>query len=169
MKCPKCGRENDEFLGKCESCGADLERPLESDIPQSPPSYGAARDDSSPIEEKPAAIPGPAPSCCGGSAPRPAYKASGSTNQYATISAIMGGAGLLSSIINFICCFGWVTFPLSVGAVILGFMALKQIKEQGDTGKNKQLAITGIVLGFAALAILFIVIFIRVLIGILSS
>ena len=152
MKCPHCGFDNDDFLGKCESCGGTIQRSLESEYPQNPRSDAAPDADSAPKEEKPAATTGDATSSRGSVKHKPAYRASAGMNQYALISVILGGVGFVFSVVGIVCCLGWTALPLNIGAIMLGFMASKQIREQKIPGQSRSMAVAGILLGLAGLA-----------------
>ncbi len=152
MKCPHCGFDNDDLLGKCESCGGTINRGLESEIPRSSQSEAAPGPDSAPKEENPAATTGNATSGRGSVKPKPAYRASAGMNQYALISVILGVVGFIFSVVGITCCFGWTALPLNIGAIMLGFKATKQIREQKIPGQSRSMAVVGILLGIAGLA-----------------
>lgn len=71
----------------------------------------------------------------------------------ATTSMILGILSVLSLPFSLCCCFGFLSFPLSLGAIVTGAIALKQ-----PAGKG--MAITGLILGFLtiAISILFLVV-----------
>ena len=59
-------------------------------------------------------------------------------------------------------CVGWFLFLPSVAAVILGFVARSQIRQSGGTERGDGLALAGIIVGFAWIALFVILVAVRV-------
>jgi hypothetical protein len=165
-RCPKCNTEfADEWLTFCTQDGTSLvevekstmEPPLTLLGPELPPSV-------SPAEQPTLDLPGPyappaqyippTPQPSGWTPPPPPPYPSSRQQGLAITSLVLG---ILSMTLGLCCYFGILTGP---AAVVLGIIALVQIKNDPQKYSGKGLAIGGIVTGglyFALLAVIVLI------------
>lgn len=132
MFCTQCGHSNPDGRKICERCGAELGPPIAAPttpVGASPPG------DAPPPPPQYASTPGygaytPPPSY-------PAYPSSPPTNSLAIIALIAGIGGITI-----------LPFVASIAAVILGHIALGQIKSSNGPQSGDGMAKVGLVLGY---------------------
>jgi hypothetical protein len=144
--CPNCGSENEGFPGgrvTCRACTASFEVPRAAgaappeppppSVVKPPPVFGGPPPQSPHV---PSGYVGPPPAGFGGLS---SAGVGGQKNQLAVVSLVLG----------IVCC---IPFG-SIGALVTGFMAIKQIDESGGAQGGRELAIAGMVLGGLSLAL----------------
>lgn len=143
MVCPQCGATSDEGQRFCYNCGSRLD----SQAASSPQPVAVA----SPQGGQP--LPPPAPIQPTGY-PQPGYQqpAPGAYLPQAIPNSTMAIVSLVSGIIS------WVLFPIiaAIAAVITGHMARREIRNSGGRLSGDGLALIGLVLGYANLALAFL-------------
>jgi len=85
------------------------------------------------------------------------------TNSWAVVSLVLGIVAL-----PMICCYGVGMLPAII-AIILGFIARREIKESGGTQTGGGLALTGIILGAAVLVLFVLSCGVIVVLGLLGD
>ena len=76
-----------------------------------------------------------------------------SAGQQLNILALISMIAGILSLPLFPCCCGVFSIPFAVSAIIMGFIALSQIKKDPDRYTGKGMAIAGIICGFCAIAL----------------
>lgn len=142
MVCPHCGATSDEGQRFCYNCGARIE---------SQPAAGAQQPGAFP--PPPAAVlppqqeqglpPAPAPLQYG------SYQQPGGYVPQAIPNSTLAIVSLVCGIVS------WVVLPVLAGiaAVITGHMARNEIRQSGGRVSGDGLALIGLVLGYANLAV----------------
>jgi hypothetical protein len=160
-RCPTCNQTfSDEWLTFCTTDGTSL---IESEtLPQSLPtlvmpqgetretSVEPARPTFSPAENRPASQGVPS----AWQPPPPPVMMAGPSQGLAVSSMVLG---LVSITLGWCCSFGLLTAPV---AIVLGIVALSQIKSKPNRYTGKPLAIAGIVSGglyFVLLAVIVLI------------
>ena len=137
MFCPMCGAPNDDDAEYCGNCGAALSEDAgQVETPQegTPDEVTTDQPEAEVLEEEMAvAAPQPVPSAA---APQP------QTSGLAIASLVLG-----------IC--GWTILPLvgSILAIITGYMARKEIRENPDGLAGDGMALAGLVLGWVSIGL----------------
>lgn len=143
MICPQCGATSDEGQRFCYNCGSRLDSQAAGAAQQ--PVAVASPQGGQPIPPPPAPI---QPL----SYDQPGYQqpAAGAYLPQAIPNSNLAIISLVSGIIS------WVLVPLigAIVAVITGHMARREIRESGGRLSGDGLALIGLVLGYANLAIL---------------
>lgn len=135
MVCAQCGATSDEGQRFCYNCGARLD--AQASAPQ--PTAVASHEGGQQAWQQPAPIqPGGYQQAPGAYLPQPIPN-----SNMAIISLV---AGIVS----------WVLLPViaAIAAVVTGHMARREIRESGGRLSGDGLALIGLVLGYANLALL---------------
>lgn len=169
-RCPKCNQEfTDEWLTFCTQDGTSLvevegsqaEPPPTLVSPPLPPSVSPAEQPTLDLpgryQPPPAPYNPPSPFERGWQPPPPPFSASGPQTGQQNLAVTSMVLGIVSMTIGWCCYFGVLTGPI---AVVLGIVALNQIKSDPKRYSGKGMAIAGIVTGglyFVLLALIVLV------------
>jgi hypothetical protein len=158
-RCPTCNQTfSDKWLTFCTIDGTALveNEPLYQPPTVAMPDTGETREDSNKQAGSPFSLDSPAPLKTPSSwqPPPPPAMVAGPSQSLAVSSMVLG---LVSITLGWCCSFGLLTAPV---AIVLGIIALSQIKSQPNRYTGKPLAIAGIVSGglyFVLLAVIVLI------------
>ncbi len=139
MVCAQCGAVSDEGQRFCYNCGARLE-PQAAGAPQAPAQTAPPPSLTPPVQPQPLGQPV-------GYQQAPAA--------YSTVAVPNSNLAIISLVSGIL---GWVLLPLiaAIVAVITGHMARREIRQSGGQLAGDGLALIGMILGYAQLALTFL-------------